>query len=228
MASLITHNKFRRRLFTVIVAGCLFAPSTLFAFRPFITDDAGTVPHLTFELETAADYWHNAATFGLCFKHGITERMDLGIAFGRCVLPQDEGGYDPAELLLKFNFVPDRFSASFSGSFGKHHYNTMLIYSHPIAWFTVHANAGLSAIDDPRDGFFTYGLAGVAQIKRFSVGAELGGTATDLDWWQFGLRFEIFEWLAIDAALGGDFESDISLLATSGLFFAFPLPKKGA
>jgi hypothetical protein len=209
-----------------VVLFVVLMPAPVSAFRPFITDDAGTVTPAAFELETSADYWHDKASFGLCFKHGVTERMDIGIAFGRCMLPEDESGYDLAELLLKFNFIPDRLSASFSGSFGDPCYSALLIYSQQISFFSIHTNLGYSAVGAEREGFLTYGLATVVEVNRFSFGPEFGGTHRSLDWWQFGLQVTLTEWLAIDAALGGNFECDVALNAASGLFFAFPLPRK--
>lgn len=211
----------------IVLLVIMIAATELFAFRPFITDDAGTVPPVTFELETAADYWQNQAYFGLCFKHGVTERMDIGIAFRRCTLPEHEKGYDPAEFLMKFGLIPDYLSASFSGSFSDPCYNAMLIYSQPISFFSIHANLGYSATGPTTEGFVTYDLAGIIEIQRFSTGAEFGGTHESLNWWQLGVRFAITEWFAADAAFGGDFEKEINFNAATGLFFAFPLPESG-
>jgi hypothetical protein len=199
------------------------ATFTVSGFRPFITDDAGTVEQGGFELETAADYWHDAAVFGLCFKHGITERMDLGVAFGRCVLPEDESGYDPAELLLKFALIPDQLSASFSGSFSDPCYTGQLVFSQPVSMVTVHVNAGYSAVGAEDNGFAVFGLAGTVDVGQVCLGAELGGTHKSLDWWQAGGRYTFTDFFALDAAIGGDFENDISLTATTGIFYAFPL-----
>jgi hypothetical protein len=204
----------------------LFHTAVTFAFRPFITDDAGTVTPSTFELEASADYWHDKAAFGLGLKHGVTERMDIGVAFGRCMLPEDESGYDPAELSLKFNFIADRLSASFSGSFGDPCYSALLIYSQPIALFSLHANLGYSAVGALDEGLLTYALAVVVQINRFTFGPEFGGTHQSVDWWQIGTRATITDWLAADVAVGGDFSTDVDFNAATGLFFAFPLQKK--
>ena len=197
-----------------------------FAFRPFITDDAGTVVPSTFELETSADYWHDKAAFGLCLKHGVTQRMDIGVSFGKCMLPEDASGYDPAELSIKFNFIPDRLSASFGGSFGDPCYSALLIYSQPIALFSLHANLGYSAIGADKEGFLTYALAWIAEIGRCAFGPEFGGTHESVDWWQAGCQVGITDWCAVDVALGGNFKRDIDWNAATGLFFAFPPPKE--
>jgi len=213
------HRQFR---ISFISSFLLFSVFSSFAFRPFITDDAGTVEQSGFELETAADYWHDAAGFGLCFKHGITDRMDLGVAFGRCLLPEDESGYDPAELLLKFSLFPDKLSASFSGSFSDPCYTAQLVFSQPIALVTIHTNAGYSAVGSEDNGFGVFGLAGTVDIGKVCLGLEFGGTQESLDWWQTGGRYAFTDFFALDAAIGGDFEKEMSLMATTGLFYAFP------
>jgi hypothetical protein len=52
------------------------------AARPFETDDAGTVAPGTFESEFGSESWKDDAAFGIGLKHGLTERMDLGVSMG--------------------------------------------------------------------------------------------------------------------------------------------------
>jgi hypothetical protein len=192
------------------------------AARPFATDDAGTVARGTFELEAAEDYWHNAAAAGLCFKHGLTDRMDLGVTFGHCHLPDHECGASEAELGLKYALVPDLFSATFSGVFGDPAYGVNFIVSKPFGLFTLHGNLGGALTGASENAFLTYGIAGVFDISRFSAGVETGGSHEALDFWQVGVIFSITEWMALDAGLRGDFERDPAFMATTGLWFAFP------
>lgn len=217
-----SYQTLRLFLYTLYVLS-LFSSASVFAFRPFITDDAGLVEQGAFEFESAADYWHDDVSFGIGLKHGVTKKMDLGIAFGRCVLPQDERGYDPAELLLKFSMIPDRLSVSFSGSFGTHCYNSTLIYSHDFSYVQLHTNAGFSTQDTPENGFATFALSLVKPVKKAMFGIEVGGTQESFDWWQFGTRYEITPNFAIDAGIGGTFSHEMSFNATSGIFLAFPI-----
>jgi len=216
-----------QRIMTILPIMCLLSATT-HAYRPFITDDAGTVTPVTFELETAADYWRKDASAGVCFKHGVTERMDIGIAFGRCVLPKDEKGYDPAELLLKFSLIPDRLSASFGGSFGSNCYSLNAIFSQPVsAVLELYANAGFSSESTLEDAFGTFSIATVFPLDRFSFGIECGGSGESFDWWQLGGRFALTDAIAIDAGIGSSIDDELSWNATTGLFFAFPTPKEG-
>jgi hypothetical protein len=88
------------------------------AARPYVTDDAGTVGLGLFELETASNCWKDRVEFGLCFKHGITDRMEIGVAMGHCASPKDERAIQDAELGFKFALIPDLFAASFTGVSG--------------------------------------------------------------------------------------------------------------
>lgn len=194
--------------------------------RPFITDDAGTVTPETFELEVAADYWRQEAAVGLSFKHGITKHMDMGVAFGRCILPQDERGYDMAELTLKFGLIPDRFATSFGGTFGDPCYTALLIFSQPMLFTTLHLNGGYSAVGNGTEGFLTFCGALTAEVNRYTCGVELGGTKTALDWWQLGSRFVCTEWFSVDVGIGGTFSEDVFSTITTGFWFMFPHPKE--
>lgn len=194
--------------------------------RPFITDDAGTVAMEIFELEAAADYWQQEAALGLCFKHGITNYMDIGVAFGRCLLPEDERGYDMAELTLKFGLIPDRLAASFGGTFGDPCYSALFVFSQPIFFTTLHLNGGYSAVGDDTEGFLTFCGALTAEVNRFTYGAEIGGTKTDFDWWQLGSSFSCTEWLSVDFGIGGTFSEDVFSTITTGFWFMFPHPNE--
>ena len=163
---------------------------------------------------------------GIRIGHTASQRPQNGVAFGKCILPEDESGYDPAELSLKFNFIADRLSASFSGSFSDPWYSAMLIYSQPITFFSVHANLGYSAKGALDEELLTYALALVAEVGRFAFGPEFGGTNESVDWWQVGTQVTITDWFAADVAIGGDFSTEVDFTAATGLFFAFPRPEK--
>jgi hypothetical protein len=206
------------------------AGTPAFAARPFVTDDSGTVEAGTFELETAWDYWKARAAASLSFKHGVTERMDIGVGIGYVSAPQEERAFDTADLGLKFALIPDLFSASFSAGFASQTYSLNAILSKSFGPLTCDANLGYEAITDTDDAELTFGLAGVYNHGRLGVGVEIGGTHEGLSWWQVGARFQIREWLQIDAGLGGDSATDPDLTATTGLWFGFPLfagPGKG-
>lgn len=203
----------------------LICASVLHAARPFATDDAGIVSAGSFELETAADYWSDNATFGFCLKHGITDRMDLGISAGRQMYPRDERSFSPVELGIKFGLVPDLLSISFAGSFSDASYDVNLIASKEIKALSLHANMGYSAIGATNDADFTWGAASRVNIGRVSPGIELCGTHEEVSWWQAGVQCCMCDWCSIDAGIGSDFSDDINFTATTGLWFTFPFNK---
>ena len=192
------------------------------AFRPLVTDDAGTVPCNTFELELSGDNADNSGTMGLCFAHGITERMDLGVSIGRCIHPFHERGFFNAELGLKFALLPDLLSASFTGSFADPTYSSTLIFSRSMGAVSLHTNGGFTAMANTDNVDLTYGLAAMYQIGRYSIGTEIAGTQHEVNWWQVAQLVSITRWLIIDIGLGGGFNTHSSLTITAGLFFAFP------
>ena len=203
----------------------LLLATAIHAARPFATDDAGIVSAGSFELETAADYWSDNATFGFCLKHGITDRMDLGVSAGRVMYPRDERSFSPVELGIKFGLVPDLLSISFAGSFSDASYGVNLIASKEIKALSLHANMGYSAIGATNDADFTWGAASRVNIGRVSPGIELCGTHEVVSWCQAGLQCSICDWCSIDAGIGSDFSDDVNLTATTGLWFTFPINK---
>lgn len=201
----------------------LVVPVSLFAARPFVTDDAGTVEKGTFELETSSDYWEDAASFGIGLKHGLTNRMDLGVAFGYDAVPKESAAAQPLEVSFKYNFIPEHFSASFTSAFSSSTYSVNAIYSHDIKFLSLHANAGFEATEGVKDVSGTYSLAAVFNIGIIAAGLEFGGVNKDINWWQIGGQATFTDWFALDIGVGGDF--DDGMTATTGLWFSFPLSK---
>ncbi len=195
----------------------------VFAARPFTTDDAGTVETDKFELETAYNYWNGKAAAIMSFKHGITERMDIGIGQEYCILPEDQRAFSGANIGLKFALVPDLFSTSFGSTLGSNTYNVNAILSKSLSPVSFDANLGYQIAADTNNADLSYGFAAVYEYKQLCMGVEIGGTREGLIWWQSGIRFLILEWVQIDAGLGGNYQKSPYITATTGLWFTFPL-----
>jgi hypothetical protein len=206
---------------TAVLAILINMPLSLWAARPFITDDAGTVEQFGFELECTSDYWKDLALFGATLKHGLTDRMDLGVAFGYLTAPLRMKAAQPLEISLKYNFIPEHLSVSATGVFASATYIINAIYSHDFKVLSGHANLGFEATGESRDVILTYGLAAVFKIGITAIGAELGGADKDLNWWQIGAQLNLWDWLAFDSGLGGEFNKNMNLYVTSGLWFFF-------
>jgi hypothetical protein len=206
------------------IAICLIIiASSAIAARPFVTDDVGTVTQSTFELETGCDFWKNAATLGPSLKHGITNRMDIGIRFGYMPLPQAERGFDNVELALKFGLIPELLTLSSSGSFGNNTYGLNAIVSKAFGPLAIDANCGIEATAATDDCDLTYGLCCHCGFHRWLIGVEMCGTHEQLSLWQCGCSFGLFDWVTLDSGINGDFKKDMTLSATAGLTFAFPV-----
>lgn len=98
LPSLISNTKY-------ILMLLMFSSTLTFAARPYHTDDPGTTELGKFELELSNDYWSNASTPGLVFKHGLTDRMELDIPIGYTLLPSDERAVSPLQLYAKFAII---------------------------------------------------------------------------------------------------------------------------
>ena len=199
------------------------ASAPAFAARPFFTDDAGTVAVGGFELEMACDCWKGQAATSVSFKHGITERMDIGVGIGYVPVPDEERAFTGADLGLKFVLIPDLFAASFGGGLASQTYSVNAILSKPVGLVSWDFNLGYEAIADTNDATLTYGLAVVYSYRKLGIGAEIGGTHEGLNWWQVGARLQISEWMQVDAGLVGNSMENPDLTATIGLWFGFPL-----
>jgi hypothetical protein len=213
------------RFGTMVIAGSALMVQT-FAARPFVVDDAGTVEPGKFEFELAADYWQDKLSPSTVFKHGVTERMDIGICLGYCQAPYHEQGISAAGLGLKFALVPDLLTASFGAEFGSANYTTLALLTKQVGPVELDANLGFEAtVDHQNDVDLRYGVAAVVPIKRFAFGAEFMGTQEIFDWWQVGGRFSITEWFTIDCGLGGDFQADVDWNISTGIWIGFPITR---
>jgi hypothetical protein len=87
-----------------------------------------------------------------------------------------------------------------------------LLFSKNIERAAVHLNAGLAILGDPRpaggqDDVFTYGFAVVVPTNPLELVVEINGQAfgqenNDRSLLRGGVRWEIFEWVVLDAAGG--------------------------
>ncbi len=206
----------------IIIAVTILCFSGLYGGRPFTTDDAGTVETGIHELEFGCDLWSENASFALGFKHGLTERMDLGVGFGYVVAPEENVGFVPAELGVKFALIPDVFSASLAGSFGDTAYVINGIVTQNFGPLELDGNFGYEATGTTdRVGTIIYALALILNAGPYAVGAESGGDKDGLQTWLIGGRYALFKGFAVDAGISGGFEEGTDMTATLGLHYEF-------
>jgi hypothetical protein len=205
-----------------IVFSQLLCLSGLYGARPFATDDAGTVELGVHELECGIDFWSEDAVFGLGFKHGLTERMDLGVGVSYVIAPEESNGFEIAELGVKFALIPDVFSASLTGSFGDAAYTLNGIITQGVGPLEVDGNFGYEATGiSGEEGTIIYALAVIFNAESFAFGVEGAGDEDGLQSWLVGGRYSLLDGLALDAGIAGGFEEDADMNATAGVHYEF-------
>jgi hypothetical protein len=186
-----------------------------FAARPFGTDDAGTVAAGAFEIESGYDLWDETGTAGVGFKHGVTEKMDIGIGFGFNVVSEPKNSFLPSELCLKYAIVPDMIAASFAAEIGSSSYVLNGILTRCIGNLELDANLGYAT----GDSSVTYAGALIYSIDKLSFGAEVLGNK-ETQTWLAGARYMLSEGLTIDAGFTSDFDFE-GKTATIGIHYEF-------
>lgn len=112
----------RNALFVLVIICACFGGA--FAAYPLATDDAGTVKQNSFELESGYDnskdhenLTSQASAFS--FKHGVTERLDVGIAVPYQIKPSRDERMGAASMAFKFSLVKDVVAMTFSNELGE-------------------------------------------------------------------------------------------------------------
>jgi len=217
-----------RRIILLVV--CLLAVCSVgaWAARPFSTDDAGTVEKGKFELESGYEYSDvlSEGQSGLCclgFKHGLTEKMDIGIGSTHTFVPQAAEGLSPACLSLKFAVMQDLLAVSFAQEFGSAGYSLNSAWTKAFGPAEIDINLGYEATatsDTP--GSITYGAALIYGFEKFNIdiGCEFLGTKDGVQDWVIGARWKALGNLAVDLAYNGDFTGDRKKV-TAGLHYEF-------
>jgi hypothetical protein len=192
------------------------------AARPFQTDDAGTVAQGTTELEAGAQYWSDFGDFSAGLKHGLTQRLDLGIYAGWASLPHAAREFKAANLGLKLALVPSYVSASFANELGSSDYTITGILSLPLGDFSLNANIGAEFIAKTGNHEPAWGVQPQWNAPFGTVGAELRGDDGGPDWWQVGTQLKLRPWLAVDAGIGTSLQGTPKWTATTGAWIALP------
>ncbi|MDI6740750.1 MAG: hypothetical protein QME74_10365 [Candidatus Edwardsbacteria bacterium] len=166
------------------------------AARPLATDDAGTVEKGKFETELSFDHCQyrpdgTCRTPGIQLKHGLTEKMDIGIAFAHPTEKDAVGatvgwGMSPLSVGLKMalfkehRFLPD-LSVSAGFETGDSGYRVNGIASREIAGVGLHLNLGCASSGAAMArGAFATGLAAEYTFREnFRVCAEINSELLD-------------------------------------------------
>ncbi len=177
-----------RRLTFLLAA--LVLPGLVYAARPLATDDAGTVEPGKFEAELAYEHTRQSPD-GICqapgfqLKHGLTPRLDIGVAFGHQTQKDAEGntvawGTTPlsvglkASLLREHKSLPD-LALSAGWETGSSGWSLNGIASKNVSGLGLHLNIGYHGAGEAMaQGSYGFGLAAEYTLfQRLRLCAEL-------------------------------------------------------
>lgn len=211
----------------IIIWGLLlFNHGAAFAAYPLSTDDAGTVQKNSYELEASYDTYKDEAAsrsqnLGISFKHGITDRFDIGFSFPCRLHPGVVERVGEASLGLKFSLVKDLLAFSVTNELGEKEYFLNGIFSKELGAFKTHINAGyLSTGEEDKKGKASYGLAAEYPLQKYEVVAELKGEEGGTGFFLLGLRYRLRESLFISAGAARALKAE-RYRFTGGFHFGF-------
>lgn len=189
--------------------------------RPFATDDAGVVESAGYELEMGYDFGQDEGELGIGFKHGLTQKMDIGVGFGYTVVSEPNNRPTTAELCLKYLLIPNLLAASITNELGAAGYDINTILMKVFEPIELNANFGYSATGDTAAGAIFYALAMIAGFEKFDFGAESSGDKDGLQNWLVGGRYKLLEGLNLDIGVSGGLKTDRAIIGTAGLHYEF-------
>lgn len=201
------------RIFTIIFCILFFVVTAVFAAHPLTTDDIGTVDKDEYEIEVGYDNCKEEDILrnhscGLSLKHGITEKMDIGISFPYQIEPKPEEPFGTTTLGFKFLLLKDIFALTVNNELGSREYFINGIFTREIKSVTVHANIGYMASgDETISGETIYSSAAEYPLAKINVVGEIIGEKTGIQNWLAGLRYKIGDVSAISCAYGNGFRA---------------------
>jgi hypothetical protein len=210
-------------------------PGQAGAARPLSTDDAGTVEARKSEMEAGYGYKDFGGTgqgISLGLKHGITEKMDLGVASGWQFDPDD--GPEGMEIGVKWSLLPAKesqpgVSLTFGFAPGDPEYSLNGIVSQPLGEkLTLHLNAGYTVPEALADGaVFWGGAAEYAVHEKINLVGEMIGEEDlsdadeDCRSWLIGANAAVADFLTLDIGGGAKLSSDPGWFLDFGITLGF-------
>ncbi|GEM_PF-605651 len=211
----------RQTIVACVVIGLMVWFSDAKGARPFATDDAGTVEANRYELEVSYEFGRAEGRLGLGFKHGLTQKMDIGVSFGYTVVSEPKNRLTAAELCLKYALIPDLFSTSLTNELGTSGYDINAILTKAFGPIETDANLGYSATGDTTCGSISYALAVVAGFDKFDIGTEASGNKDGLQNWLIGGRYKLKEGVNLDIGISSTFKAPRVIIGTFGFHYEF-------
>jgi hypothetical protein len=194
-----------------------------------MTEDVGTNEPGKFQFSAVPEFWKKKSKTGfepgVELRHGITDRMDLGVGAGYSLMPKSEKGASGFEFTPKFMLIPDIFAAIFAVSFGDPVYEGYLVLGHAFGPIAINANLGYVAEAGIKDIDIPFLMSVSYQHERFEIGPEFGIDSDGNKSWNLATRVLPFDWLAWVTAIGGDFKKR-SFTIQFGIDMVFPFEQE--
>ena len=185
---------------TIITFCCVFfTGAILFAAHPLATDDIGVVDICKYELELGYDNCGGEDTLknhscGVSLKHGLTEKMDIGVSFPYQVKPKLAEPLGTTTLGFKFALIKDIFSFTINNELGLREYSINCIVTREINPITVHLNVGYVASGDENvSGEIGYSSAVEYSLAKIDLVGEVIAEKIGLQNYLLGARYKTGE-----------------------------------
>ena len=192
----------------------------LFAAHPLTTDDVGIVDIGKYELEVGYDNVKEEDILrnhscGVSFKHGITDKMDVGISLPYQIKPKLTEPLGTTTLGLEFLLIKDIFAFSINNELGSKEYFLNGIISKNIKPFDLHLNFGYEASGDEYiEGEMVYSAAVEYPLEKIDFVGEIVGRENEFENWLVGIRYKLGEITAVNFAYGNkDFSKNNEKIA---------------
>jgi hypothetical protein len=225
------------KVMTLVVCA-FFLFSVVFASRPLSTDDAGTVEKGKTEIEVAYDFIQavadedNIHSAGLQIKHGITDNLDLAIAFPYSISPIR--GTESVSLGIKLSFIKEEenkpgLSMTLFVEPGDAEYYLNGIFTKTFNDISLHINFGYESTGTSGEsGTYTYSTACEYKISdSIGVAGEIIGSTEETFIHHtistlIGLKFTLTDFIIIDAGAGINLSDENKPVhVTTGLTLSF-------
>jgi hypothetical protein len=185
-----------KRTVIYLALSIVLTAAPIYAARPLATDDAGTVERGKFETELSFDYCQyrpdgTGQAPGMAIKHGLTERLDIGLGFSHSTDKDTDGntvgwGMSPLEIGFKMALrkehkkLPD-ISLSAGFETGETEYALNLVLSRGYGNLGLHYNLGYNSPGEAKvKGSIATSLAAEYTFaKKYRICTELNGEVLD-------------------------------------------------
>jgi hypothetical protein len=210
----------------VAIITILLSGMKTYAAYPLSTDDAGTVKQSLYELE--ASYVNYSCenemknhSSSISFKHGLTNKMDIGILFPYQIDPVKEERFGEASVSAKFSLIKDVLAATFSNELGEKDYFINVIFTKELSLISCNLNMGyISTGDENEKGRGLYGFSLQYPFDKYEAVGEIQGQEGGCGNCLLGIRRRISESLFIASGISRVFESNTDRV-TAGFHLEF-------